>query len=782
MSVWNKLDRSTGLLAVHLAKPGERAAASIDVDRATITVVDALDPDADDDEDAPPGLHVLRRLVAHVDELRPGYVALLPDRGTIAASSLSVARGHLLLDGEPVTDRPFALLEITSVDDAADDDHADGHDPDDRLADLARARDRLHGALATHDRQDIDRVYRDVVRLVRAHPGLDDRHRELLVDGLDREVRAGQRAGLGAMPRVPLPWKAFLARLAPLEAVGPAGADGPPAPSDAPAVYWNTRLLDEHGALVEGALRVAQTYVLASKIDPAPADDALAGGVLAADDVEDGTPVTFVVQCKAPILRVAGTTAWERRVEGTVTYRAATTDTDAVQVEVRPVSAGPVAVGVQVVTRNAVRADVRVRLSVEDAGRATSTPAPAPAPAQHVGVSLAGPAAQLRLELTEDDRLVLSTGAVVGRPTPTRNAAALAVEAIDARRDLVALTGAYAVDPARAPFGLADPDAMLKVARIGAALHRAMFGTPDDDDDLNRTRLARTIADVAPDPAGVRLQIAAAYQPFPWAVFYDGAWRGRPLTDAASVDPSCFWGHRFRIDRALVTGHAQPPRRPVIGAPVRVQPCLNADLDRQQGVKVVEAQRALFGARPGVVVAPPIEHDADLRAYLAAQPAACDVLYFFGHAHAAQARDDLFTYRDRPPDLQARLVLDRDGAGVDVRAMEDLRSAPLDQRPLVILNACGSVAGDEAFQPQLLLQFVGRWKVAGVLGTDWPVPTVFADAFVRELLDEFIDRRTPLAAALARASERVLAQGNPFPLVYALYAPPDLTILPGAIP
>ena len=58
--------------------------------------------------------------------------------------------------------------------------------------------------------------------------------------------------------------------------------------------------------------------------------------------------------------------------------------------------------------------------------------------------------------------------------------------------------------------------------------------------------------------------------------------------------------------------------------------------------------------------------------------------------------------------------------------------------------------------------------------------TVFAAAFARRLLGYFLGGHEPLAEAFAHAAADAFAADNPFPLIYALYAPPDLTFQPGA--
>jgi hypothetical protein len=259
-------------------------------------------------------------------------------------------------------------------------------------------------------------------------------------------------------------------------------------------------------------------------------------------------------------------------------------------------------------------------------------------------------------------------------------------------------------------------------------------------------------------------------------------YRGRPLKkgDPHSVDLASFWGYRFAIDRAIVA-HVSAQSEPRLRAQVRVQPCLNPHLDTEQragGVQVVDRQRELFAGFPNVSSRPHIESAEAFCEYLQEQSLRpCDLLYVFCHATAAQTRDELFTFTTTAPDTQSKLLFGASGAGpVDVTAMRELLRGPLSDRPLVFLNACSSVAGDEAFQAPLLWQFLAEWEAAGVIGTDWEVPTVFADAFARRALGYFLRDRHPLGEAFRRASQDAFDQGNPFPLVYAIYARPELSV------
>jgi len=561
-----------------------------------------------------------------------------------------------------------------------------------------------------------------------------------------------------------------------------AATNAPPVATNAPPVevkpvYWNTRVLD--GEVAQGAfITVGRAYTLTTGIDPVALAGAAVSALLAAGGLPDATKITFQVSCPQSILRDHddGAGPSRDRVSFTSAYDAATGTCGPARFGLVATAPGRITLALNLLVDNAVRASTLVPL-LADLADAAAPPEPMPAPVALGPAALTSPGAQLRLELTSADQLVVSSDVRTDKPrAPSSSWSAVVSEALRARQELVASSRSYRVDPARpdAPFAILDgPATMLRMAKAGAALHERFFGWPGDGStDLDTQALAEAIAGTAD---GARLQVVAGFQPFPWAVFYDGAYREKPLTDdPASVDPSCFWGHRFRIDR-VITGRVGAALAPTIAAPARVQACLNAHLDEEQGTAVLTGQRAMFDGIAGVLALTRIESTAAFVAYLRSD-VACDLLYVFCHATAAVTLDALFTYAVKAPETQAKLIFES-GKPLDVAAMRGhRRDKALVGHPLVFLNACASAAGDQAFQSPMLEQFLGAWGAAGVLGTDWEVPTVFADRFARRVLMHFLRDRVSIGEAFRRATHAAFAEGNPFPLVYALYARPELTI------
>ena len=162
-----------------------------------------------------------------------------------------------------------------------------------------------------------------------------------------------------------------------------------------------------------------------------------------------------------------------------------------------------------------------------------------------------------------------------------------------------------------------------------------------------------------------------------------------------------------------------------------------------------------------------------------------DLLYLFCHANAAETVNAASFRPYVKPEVQAYLMLDASDAPrgpLQVGQLRDISCDPIPGRPLVVFNACGSAAGDRAYQSEFLTLFVDTYRARGFIGTDWTVNAVFADAFGQRLIRRLLDDHLPVAEALAAVGREALAVGNPFAFIYALYARPDLTLLPGAAP
>lgn len=415
------------------------------------------------------------------------------------------------------------------------------------------------------------------------------------------------------------------------------------------------------------------------------------------------------------------------------------------------------------------------------------TPSPAPesgsiAPgALEPAPGVLGTAATLRIDFEPSGNrfnLALEAGALAdNQPLLTHSTEKSIVdEAIRQRRRLAELTDQFKPAPSQA-LGISEPgDAMLRFAQIGASMHRVLFGDPLDP---GLERVATALAHAGRD-SPARLQIVAGYLPFPWAVLYDGVAYGSGIPETAGdVDPQCFWGARFLID-SPVFGTVGGAPSPVIGrrGSIRVQSCINMRIDDEQTTSAASCQAEIFEklrrANPAITACPTIETSDAFEAWLR-QDDDCDMLYFFCHAHAAETLNDAEGPVDTPPAQQAAIVLD-DGKPLSVEEMRGARKRPLGGSPFVFMNACSTARGDPEFQSLFLQLFVDAWGARAFLGTDWKVPTPFADQFSRRVLELFLEEKMTIAEAMSKATKEALDLENPFPLIYAFYGQPQLRI------
>ncbi len=543
--------------------------------------------------------------------------------------------------------------------------------------------------------------------------------------------------------------------------------------------YWNTRINDTAATLAR-ILVLGAEYKIETSIQIQIAAGALLTDPIAKDKMPPGTQVMIELRARGGTLR-AGRQRGECvrspallvGLQGTKVFRAVLVPEEpSVQLQLRMLKDGVLVAGHDIPFA-----------AVRGAGEPVQPPLLPEVP-RVAAEALAPEPAAWRLDVEGRNGQFLlraETGPCV-RPWVCAylSSKQIADEAIRVRRALVALSEAYDPDP-NVELGIRSADeVLLKFAQAGATMHAAIFGDPADP---NVSPDLKDVATAIANTDGGRLQIVAEHLPFPWAVLYDGLAAGHPpLESAAGVDMSRFWGVRFRIDRCVFARRTLHAPSPVLGkGKVRVKTCLNPHLDTQQHLQVVEAQRNQFSQFATVECLASAEGRDELLSWLKDKPGdGCDLLYLFCHAESAQTISELFFNLSAPPDIQASILLDRDpNNAVTIREMWKARRAPLKDEPFVFLNACSSAAGDQAFQSLFLRHFVASWRARGFLGTDWKVHTAFADVFGRAVLHLFLQEGMSIGRALSTVATRAFTARNPFPLIYALYAQPELRVAYG---
>jgi hypothetical protein len=360
---------------------------------------------------------------------------------------------------------------------------------------------------------------------------------------------------------------------------------------------------------------------------------------------------------------------------------------------------------------------------------------------------------------------------------PAIDRADLAHRTIEWRKRLVALSEQYGRSE-QDELATTLPDALRAFGRIGVEIHRALFGRRMKRGIEDLRRMAESIAQVKGGAAQRPLiMVAAERLPLPWGIVYD-----RPLADAGPVDPAGFWGHRFLIERIAPAVLGKVPGRSLciageLGA--QLVPCVNGHLDDQQRVVAAANQLKFFGelGGRGLSCRPLVKTRAQFEEWLVADQGESRLVYFFCHASSAKTLDNSFFQSPEASDVGTWLDLDADEAlRIDIPWLINTREAPLAGQPLVFLNACSTTEGDREFQSPFLTQFIREYDARGLIGSDWKIPTVFADAFSRRFLGRFLTRSTSLDQAFVATSDEFMAAGNPFPLIYAIYGRTDVVV------
>jgi hypothetical protein len=178
------------------------------------------------------------------------------------------------------------------------------------------------------------------------------------------------------------------------------------------------------------------------------------------------------------------------------------------------------------------------------------------------------------------------------------------------------------------------------------------------------------------------------------------------------------------------------------------------------------AQLRGLGAGSGPLSDPLYDRDAILDR-LRAQDV--DFIYFFCHARGGQFDDAQID----PPYLEFQ----REGAAEAEKILPQnfAGKTKWEHRPLVFLNACGTLGySPDALSPFLKTLVDGR-GAAGVLGTEIPVPEVLAGEVACAFIGRFV-KGTSAGTALLEARRELLSRKNPLGLVYTLYAPAALAV------
>lgn len=240
--------------------------------------------------------------------------------------------------------------------------------------------------------------------------------------------------------------------------------------------------------------------------------------------------------------------------------------------------------------------------------------------------------------------------------------------------------------------------------------------------------------------------------------------KGEPLYhEQTVVCPRHFWGfrHVLEVPPRQKDGKAEGVKEPTSIKPtgqVRLVTGMNARLgryaDHWKELGLIQAWQA-----------PLYDRDALLTAL---KDELLDFIYFYCHARGGQADPGV-----DPPYLEFQAP---GSSSPGIVNPEHLEERAWKHRPLVFLNACGSLGySPDALSPFLKTLVEGR-EASGVLGTEVPVAEALAGQVAFEFIRKFLKEGRPAGQALLEVRQTLLAKFNPLGLVYTLFAPAGLVV------
>jgi len=300
-----------------------------------------------------------------------------------------------------------------------------------------------------------------------------------------------------------------------------------------------------------------------------------------------------------------------------------------------------------------------------------------------------------------------------------------------------------------------------ELADAGRSLYRALFPQSILEDGI------------LPEGTVVQVDPVIGQMTLPWSLIYDHKvrpggklcprfWEDGVCGDCPHRDnpkivcPSGFWGFRAIIEQIpcwLDTRCPEP--KPLIRRIDNDDPlCLNVNVNRTFGLWRDHLARLERAGRLELLVAEEIDQ---MESFWDDRAGALDLVYFYTHA----GKDDL----ERP------MLLLSDGPYTS----NHIEACELDwsRHPLVFLNGCGTGDYDALSFTSLISDF-RKAGASGVIGTECPVPEMFAEHFASQLLPELL-RGEWLGKAMLRVRRQLLTENlNPMGLAYTLFATSEI--------
>jgi hypothetical protein len=355
----------------------------------------------------------------------------------------------------------------------------------------------------------------------------------------------------------------------------------------------------------------------------------------------------------------------------------------------------------------------------------------------------------------------------------------------DVRRQLqLAITGIKDGQPIEGYEWKLEADAAMldiwlpRLANVGRNLYRTLLtqsgGQPPDQDQGERLKAALRPGAV------IQVNPVLGMATIPWALLYERELKYLPgktlvckefashgpdcagcpsANDSSIVCPYAFWGYRYAIEQIPCWVTGETPQLPTLIRKIANGQPLLLNLNVWKHFSLWQDHRTKLQSA-GQVQVMVAEDTPQLEAIWQSHNAELDLVYFYSHGGV----DDT---------IGPYLELSDARVGSNYLEASHLKWP---HAPLVYLSGCST--GD--YGPESYLSLINDFRGAGasgIIGSECPVPELFAEAYASALLPRLF-RGECLGQAMRQVRLEFLCKNyNPLGLVYSLYAANDVALI-----
>ncbi len=312
-----------------------------------------------------------------------------------------------------------------------------------------------------------------------------------------------------------------------------------------------------------------------------------------------------------------------------------------------------------------------------------------------------------------------------------------------------------------------------RLAHAGRTFYRALF--PKDRQTLNQGRNDRPLEPRMRPGDVIQVNPVFGVVTLPWALLYERPVRYRPgktlvcahsrnhdedctgcpfRENARTVCPHGFWGIRYPVEQMPCwSGEGASAAQPLVQTIDNLNP-LHVSFNVYRDFRLWRKHLQKIEGMGQVVIHTAEDLDAMETCWLDQGPN-LSLIYFYTHAGLG-------------PQMKQPILQMSDGT-IDGNFLETCTSR-WTQKPLVLLSGCGTGAYDHRSYMSLIADF-RRLGARGVIGTECPIPELFAEAYADKLLPRLMRGEWVGEAMLRVNREFMKVHYNPMGLLYALYAP-----------